>query len=881
MKRILTILFALSSLISYAQFTGNQTLGNSKNKVIAKGGLEGTLGLINGRFYDTVAANLTPIKYEAGAQIFTVSDNAIWIRNSAASRWIFSDNGIPNGLCRGLISGGVVTWTGLLNFGVTSATYCINNRQYISNAGAIALDAANPLQPRIDIIALDTTGAIVKITGVASTSPAAPQINPARQLYLTSVLINASATTPAGVRSIIIWNENTGTPEYTGSATLGTISFTSTASVFNGTVSTEAGSFTGASRNVITYSGGFYSFDSINVLKFFVKLKSRFADTANLYVTLRRNGSSTTLPILLDGNTGFSKNNDSTFQNISIPITNFSFLTSVSGIDGIRISTEGSNANGFFIDYITLNGGISNTINYYGLTDIYRKPATDSIFKILNGAHIYAFTDSSGLKVAGNGGNLQSDSIVMYDPTCHCLKLMAYSKDSFQIRPADTPFIKAVPIGPHKWELQANLKTINGQSLYDTGNISIPSADSSIFSTNYRRDTAISNLRSEIGTKADTANMIKFNFTSLKNNDYIKYDSVNQVWKNTAPTLGGGSGWGLTGNAIAGTTAYIGTIDSAAFRIRTKDIERTSIDSTGKITHNGSLRFNGEDIYVSFDGTASQRIGFTKKTGNPGQMTYGSTYDFNISQSNAVDILPSNTFTSRFAVKADGTVYVANKLAIGAALPASNTGYLYLNSFNDVTLPDIRFTIWNHGISNIRNPAPTLTKMGFLIADGTSTGKVNAVTIYGDTSLSVGSTTQQLGSAFTVNSGAKGAIPAPRMTTAQRDNNIQKSVTTITITNGGSGYTVPPTVTLSAGITNANAAPTATATATISGGIVTAITVTNGGAYLAVPTVSFSGGGGGSGAAATAAINPAEGIEIYNLTLHQKQYFNGTSWISY
>lgn len=64
-----------------------------------------------------------------------------------------------------------------------------------------------------------------------------------------------------------------------------------------------------------------------------------------------------------------------------------------------------------------------------------------------------------------------------------------------------------------------------------------------------------------------------------------------------------------------------------------------------------------------------------------------------------------------------------------------------------------------------------------------------------------------------------------------------------TITNGGSGYTTAPTVTLSGN---------ATAEAVVTGGVVTAINVTyQGYGYTAAPSVSFS-GGGGTNAAATA-----------------------------
>lgn len=70
----------------------------------------------------------------------------------------------------------------------------------------------------------------------------------------------------------------------------------------------------------------------------------------------------------------------------------------------------------------------------------------------------------------------------------------------------------------------------------------------------------------------------------------------------------------------------------------------------------------------------------------------------------------------------------------------------------------------------------------------------------------------------------------------------------ISVTNGGSGYTTAPTVTILGG-----AGTQATATATVSGGAVTAVNVTFRGQDYRSATVSFS-GGGGTGAAATATV---------------------------
>jgi len=79
---------------------------------------------------------------------------------------------------------------------------------------------------------------------------------------------------------------------------------------------------------------------------------------------------------------------------------------------------------------------------------------------------------------------------------------------------------------------------------------------------------------------------------------------------------------------------------------------------------------------------------------------------------------------------------------------------------------------------------------------------------------------------------------------------LSRSTITATVTAGGSGYTAPPTVTITgAGGTGHGAV----ATAYLTGGIVTSITVGEGVGYVSPLTVTIT-GGGGTGATATAAI---------------------------
>jgi hypothetical protein len=86
------------------------------------------------------------------------------------------------------------------------------------------------------------------------------------------------------------------------------------------------------------------------------------------------------------------------------------------------------------------------------------------------------------------------------------------------------------------------------------------------------------------------------------------------------------------------------------------------------------------------------------------------------------------------------------------------------------------------------------------------------------------------------------------------------TVASITVTNGGAGYTSAPTVAISGG-----GGTGATALATVSNGIVIFITMTNvGSGYTTVPTVTLT-GGGGTGATAVANV-PAGGVSAIAVT---------------
>lgn len=109
----------------------------------------------------------------------------------------------------------------------------------------------------------------------------------------------------------------------------------------------------------------------------------------------------------------------------------------------------------------------------------------------------------------------------------------------------------------------------------------------------------------------------------------------------------------------------------------------------------------------------------------------------------------------------------------------------------------------------------------------------------------------------------------------QRALGTGSKVTTIAVTNGGSGYTTTPLVTIAPSTANYGTNNAATAYATVSGGKVTAITITSPGAfYTTVPAVTIAGttGAGAAASAALTAINPGDA----NLTsgLDKTGFFN-------
>jgi hypothetical protein len=247
-------------------------------------------------------------------------------------------------------------WTGTgLIYDVVYPDYYIEGILYPGATEQITLDVADPTDPRQDIIAVDATGAI-KITGIPSPDPAAPSVDSLTEIYITTVLITAGATTPTGVSNESIYKENT---EWTTSTDIASLDFNSTSLPFEGTKNIETGAFT-AGKVIWFEDSGINQRTDFDTLRLRIYLKATFNNnTKFLFYFFNGVNAVSNVLTLNNGQYGFSRTTINQWQDIIIPLTAFTF----SGVafDKFEIIMTGGNATGFKLDNIILNTGTGSS----------------------------------------------------------------------------------------------------------------------------------------------------------------------------------------------------------------------------------------------------------------------------------------------------------------------------------------------------------------------------------------------------------------------------------------------------------------------------------------------------------------------------------------
>lgn len=322
-------------------------------------------GYIGGRYYNKDQID----------SIFTVT-----LQNYYTTTQIDSINIVGNNESNHIISGGIVTYSGSgLTYYISGCTYLIGGVVYNSPDTTITLDAADATNPRIDLFAVDTLGRALKITGTAASTPITPQVDPASQLTLTTgITLEANATTPTGTTSTLIYDENT---EWTTGGTA-TVNYNNTANPYHGTKDALV-SYT--KNQTLTFSGTTQTVNG-QVLRAFIYLNNaNYSFQFQLF-----NGTTAVSNLLTLNGFGFNPTLYNTYQNVSIPLTAFTW--SGTNFDKLVITMTGKGSTGtYYLDYVSLEGGtpVPPQIDYSNKVDSV-KMRNDSIFYVIKGVYYYS-----------------------------------------------------------------------------------------------------------------------------------------------------------------------------------------------------------------------------------------------------------------------------------------------------------------------------------------------------------------------------------------------------------------------------------------------------------------------------------------------------------
>lgn len=811
MKQLLTAILLIFSIGVFAQtptnpYTSKSTRGNVNTLDSAAGPITTGVGLINKAYYDTTAANAaTKFKTYPGSQIYTYSDKKFWL--SDGFRWFEISGGSSNACTYGLDNGtGIVSWDSGFHFSVSSASYHIPCKDYVSLSDTITLDASDPSLPRIDVIVVDTNSNVVILKGTPATNPSPPTIDVSSQVYLTFILVPAGATQPAGVTNTVLWDENLGSPsEYVASATGLTVNFNGTTTPYHLTKAADVGAFT--NNDVISFNGLGHSSITYNTLVCYIKLKSALANTAN--ISVRFNGSAqTALPIV--------KNLVGVYQNISIPIP--TSILSTDSITGIDFVMNGANTSGFYLDYISLKGGTSGGGGSSGDFVTQNSSRNDTLFYRLNGIdypfyHVAASASDTvvtkfPLITVHTMGQHDSLTIVHGDSLFY--DVVRVSDSLFFYRENGTAKGVYAPIGG-SGNTNSNIGSGYRLAVPNTNNIKTLFFNAPLIAdstSNTNAITVIADTTKSVGRIATYSDVVGKLDTAAT---YVNAGAIN--WPGTlytsptngvvtghklsyAPTLATQSGkyvltnpststglpsfspldsswlagmhtqgyydgryaainaaaWTITGNAgtDGGTTNFIGTTDNKALMFRTNNVNAVNISAPN--SYGSSLTVYGA--------TSSNAI--LRTTSAYGELLLGAYGSYSIYKANG-DILGGMNVPFTFYGNSTGD----NLRAIRSA--SSGAGNIFNCKIGTVSDPDV-FSVY---VSNSGE-------------DGTvMIGKAGSAANKSSTILDLRSTT-------------KGVL-IPRMTTTQKN----------------------------------------------------------------------------------AIASPAEGLEVYDLTLHQKSYYNGSTWINY
>jgi hypothetical protein len=253
-----------------------------------------------------------------------------------------------------IVSGGQVTWESDYTYRISACEYYIWGVRHTSLEQTISLDAADASDDRIDVIGVDDTGTVIKVTGVASAPPTEPSVDPTTQLKLAFVWVTAATVVPPDVSSLTLYAEKVGSPtEWDWTASAGSWVLDSLNNPRAGTkciegTATPKGSYVQGQIGAGTIDPTVY-----DTLVLFVRSKAVWSGKRALSVQFQnagvRVGNARTIAT---GSYGFDSALLGSYQQVAIPISDFGIPTG-SAVNQLRIADSGG-AIGFYVDDVIL-----------------------------------------------------------------------------------------------------------------------------------------------------------------------------------------------------------------------------------------------------------------------------------------------------------------------------------------------------------------------------------------------------------------------------------------------------------------------------------------------------------------------------------------------
>ena len=270
-----------------------------------------------------------------------------------------------------LISGGQIAWISAYTFRVSAATYAIGGLLYSAPEQIVTLTAADATLDRIDVIAVDTAGAVVVVTGTPAATPSEPDTDPATQVKLGIVLVPA-ASSAASVTATVLYAENlgSGSGEWDWSTSGSGFSLASTTAPRTGTKAIAGTTVTNGAYAQGQIGAGSMDPSSLTSLVLYIRSLAAWGNNRILRVGLYSGGVlKGSLVSIVTGFLGFDSSVTGVYQQVAIPIGSFAVPVGTT-INQVRIAGVGNGgAFSFYIDDVSFQAGGSSSSGGSGITE--------------------------------------------------------------------------------------------------------------------------------------------------------------------------------------------------------------------------------------------------------------------------------------------------------------------------------------------------------------------------------------------------------------------------------------------------------------------------------------------------------------------------------